>query len=267
MGGAAVGAAFGVSVAVVPAGEVGLAAGAGGRGPYDWASATIPNSRSRVPSATRKAHILDALPMPADKATFRARRDRAAARARELDLCALLVSPGSDLGYLTGHHIRESERLTCLVLAADGAGTLVVPELEAARAAAAAPGLTLLTWGETTDPARVVAKLVPRFGTVAVAERMWATFLMRLEAALPGRHFVGAGAVTAPLRAVKDEREVDARLPEARPDPLVLDLADVFFIDVDGVALFRELAARRVTLTNGSLFVTEQLKGMVNANG
>ena len=148
--------------------------------------------------------------MPADKATFRARRDRAAARARELDLCALLVSPGSDLGYLTGHHIRESERLTCLVLAADGAGTLVVPELEAPRAAAAAPGLTLLTWGETTDPARVVAKLVPRAGTVAVAERMWATFLMRLEAALPRRHFVGAGAVTAPLRAVKDEREVDA---------------------------------------------------------
>jgi anti-anti-sigma factor len=49
--------------------------------------------------------------------------------------------------------------------------------------------------------------------------------------------------------------------------PLVLDLADVFFIDVDGVALFRELAARRVTLTNGSLFVTEQLKEMVNANG
>ena len=41
---------------------------------------------------------------------------------------------------------------------------------------------------------------------------------------------------------------------------LVLDLTDVFFIDADGVALFQELAARHVTVTNGSLFVTEQLK-------
>ena len=42
--------------------------------------------------------------------------------------------------------------------------------------------------------------------------------------------------------------------------PLVLDLTDVFFIDAEGVALFRELAVRHVTVTNGSLFVTEQLK-------
>ena len=42
--------------------------------------------------------------------------------------------------------------------------------------------------------------------------------------------------------------------------PLMLDLTDVFFIDADGVALFRDLAARHVTVTNGSLFVTEQLK-------
>ena len=41
---------------------------------------------------------------------------------------------------------------------------------------------------------------------------------------------------------------------------LVLDLVGVFFIDADGVALFHELAARRVTVINRSLFVTEQLK-------
>jgi anti-anti-sigma regulatory factor len=48
--------------------------------------------------------------------------------------------------------------------------------------------------------------------------------------------------------------------------PLVLDLTDVLFIDADGVALFRELTARRVSLTNSSLFVTEQLKEVANAN-
>ena len=47
---------------------------------------------------------------------------------------------------------------------------------------------------------------------------------------------------------------------------LVLDLADVLFIDMDGIALFRELAARQVSLTNGSLFVTEQLKEVTHAS-
>ena len=48
--------------------------------------------------------------------------------------------------------------------------------------------------------------------------------------------------------------------------PLVLDLAGVSFIDADGVVLCRELASRRVILTNSSLFVTEQLKGVTNAS-
>ena len=48
--------------------------------------------------------------------------------------------------------------------------------------------------------------------------------------------------------------------------PLVLDLAGVSFIDADGVVLCRELAAGRVILTNSSLFVTEQLKGVTNAS-
>ena len=48
--------------------------------------------------------------------------------------------------------------------------------------------------------------------------------------------------------------------------PLVLDLADVSFIDNDGVALFRDLAAHGVKLTNGSIFVTEQLKEASHGN-
>jgi len=47
---------------------------------------------------------------------------------------------------------------------------------------------------------------------------------------------------------------------------LVLDLADVSFVDADGVALFRELTARRVILINASLFVTEQLKEVIDAS-
>lgn len=42
---------------------------------------------------------------------------------------------------------------------------------------------------------------------------------------------------------------------------LILDLTDVSFIDMDGVALCRRLADRKVRLLRCSPFVAEQLKG------
>ena len=47
---------------------------------------------------------------------------------------------------------------------------------------------------------------------------------------------------------------------------LVLDLVDVSFLDADGIALFRELAARRVSFTNSSAFIAEQLKGVADVD-
>ena len=47
---------------------------------------------------------------------------------------------------------------------------------------------------------------------------------------------------------------------------LALDLTEISFIDADGVALFRELNARRVHLTNCSLFAAEQLRGVADVD-
>jgi len=47
--------------------------------------------------------------------------------------------------------------------------------------------------------------------------------------------------------------------PEQR---LILDLRDVSFIDLAGLALFEELASRHVTLRNCSPFAAEQLKAL-----
>jgi len=41
---------------------------------------------------------------------------------------------------------------------------------------------------------------------------------------------------------------------------LVVDLADVAFVDLEGVAVLGRLADRRAVLVNGSPFVTELLK-------
>jgi anti-anti-sigma factor len=45
-----------------------------------------------------------------------------------------------------------------------------------------------------------------------------------------------------------------------RPKRLILDLAEVHFVDSTGIRLFRDLVAQRVSLSNASAFVAEQLK-------
>ena len=148
--------------------------------------------------------------MPADRAAFAARRERASKALRERGIAALLLSPGSDLAYLSGYRIFGSERLTCLVLTADGGATLVVPTLESPRAKHAAPDIAQLTWEETEDPFAKTASLVGARGDVAVADQMWALFTLRLQKALPGRGFALASTITRELRMRKDRFELDA---------------------------------------------------------
>jgi anti-anti-sigma factor len=47
---------------------------------------------------------------------------------------------------------------------------------------------------------------------------------------------------------------------------VVIDLAGVSFLDADGIALFQELAARRVLFTDCSSFVAEQLRGVADVD-
>lgn len=168
--------------------------------------------------------------MPTDRAALAARRERASALMRERRLAAMLVSPGSDLTYLTGYRIFASERLTCLVLGADGAASLVLPGLEGPRAKVAAPDLPQRTWAETEDPYALAASLVSSRGDVAVADQMTALFVLRLQHALTGRRFVLASEITRELRMRKDRVEREAlRAVSASADRAYARVLDIPF--------------------------------------
>lgn len=126
---------------------------------------------------------------------------------------AVLVTPGPDLRYLIGYDAVPLERLTCLVVPADGDPVLVVPGLEelAAQASPAGSlGLPILTWGETDDPCALVASVAAGAGRVAVDDHMWAQKVLGLRAAMPGAEQVLAGPLIHPLRMRKDPAEVAA---------------------------------------------------------
>jgi Xaa-Pro aminopeptidase len=138
-----------------------------------------------------------------------ARRATAAA-----GLGALLVTPGADLRYLTGYHAHALERLTCLVLPADGEPTLIVPTLErpAAEASPApATGVRIVDHADGTDPyPLVVAALGGVPGSVGLGNRMWAEQVLALRDALPGAAQRLAGDVIGSLRIRKTPEEVEA---------------------------------------------------------
>ena len=195
--------------------------------------------------------------MPSDRPSFATRRERASAALRERGLAAMLLAPGSDLAYLSGYRMFGSERLTCLVLTAEGDATLVVPGLESPRAKVAAPDLAQRTWAETDDPFALVASLVRGGGDVAVADQMWALFVLRLQSALRGRGFVLASTVTRELRMRKDAFEREAlRAVSAAADAAYAKIREREFagrrerdVAADLASLLREAGHDDVTFT------------------
>lgn len=149
---------------------------------------------------------------------LKARLDRVRQAMDVQGVDALLLSLGADLPWLTGYTAMPLERLTMLVLPAGASGAgpvLVVPELEAPRVDPVPEVFSTRPWKETESPVDIVADLVsaccpgpaPR---LAISDRAWATFLLQLQDKLAGASWQPASSVTSPLRAIKDEAEVDA---------------------------------------------------------
>jgi Xaa-Pro aminopeptidase len=150
--------------------------------------------------------------------THRARLRRAAQAAAERGVDALLITPSPDYAYLLGYAAPALERLTCLVITADGPTVLVLPRLEEPLARHGLGELIeeveIVPWDETDDPIRAVQALVGQARRIAVQDQMWARFTLRLSAALDPAELVPAGPTMGELRRVKDADEI-ARLRAA----------------------------------------------------
>jgi Xaa-Pro aminopeptidase len=141
---------------------------------------------------------------------------RAGKEQAERGVDALLLGPSADLEYLTGYRPPGLERLTMLVLPAQGEARLVVPALEAPLAAdhLGALEVEVAAWPETEDPVRLVVAALAAAGAaagrLAVGDQLWSGFLLRLQDALPGAGFTTASALTRQLRMRKDPEEIEA---------------------------------------------------------
>ncbi|MFI7002146.1 M24 family metallopeptidase [Nocardia sp. NPDC050175] len=141
------------------------------------------------------------------------RLERAVELMRAAHQDALLITPGPDLRYLIGSAAESFERLTCLVIPADGATpSVVIPKLELASlegSAAGELGLQVLDWVDGVDPYGIVKSALHAGSRVAVADAMPALHLIPLAQSFTGLP-ASATPVLRELRMIKDAAEIDA---------------------------------------------------------
>jgi Xaa-Pro aminopeptidase len=144
---------------------------------------------------------------------YAGRLKAASAAAAEAGLAGLVITPGYDLRYLVGSRAQTFERLTALVLPADGEPTVVVPRMELASlkdSAVVELGLAVRDWVDGDDPYALVADVLGGGPvTTAVTDSMPALHLLPL-AEVFGAVPVLATSVLRRLRMIKDAAEIDA---------------------------------------------------------
>jgi len=133
-------------------------------------------------------------------------------RLERLGVHALVVAPGPDLRYLTGYDALPLERPTLLIVSRTEETVIVAPQLERVRVEqeVEAPGVVVHSYGEHDDALALAAGLLraPDGVKVALGDQMWTSFALGLQRELPGRSWMRASDVVAPLRAVKDDEEL-----------------------------------------------------------
>jgi Xaa-Pro aminopeptidase len=175
---------------------------------------------------------------------------------------AVLVGPSADFRYLTGYLPPGLERLTMLVVPAEGTPRLLVPALEAPLASEHLGDLEVdvLAWEETDDPVALVRDALESAGIargrLAVGDQLWSAFLLRLQEALPGASFTVASTVTRSLRMVKDAAEIQALARVAAAIDSVIDgLADLRWAGRSEREVARDLDAAIRATHDETLFV------------
>ncbi len=187
------------------------------------AAAGLPASRLEAADAAPP------LPAPFPSSVFRERQEklRAAARARGMD--AVFVMPSTNLAYAANLDIFRSERLTALLLFADGPAVLVTPNFEEANHRREAVIDDVKPWKEDQDPIALTAKLLEGKSVLGVEGMTPYETVVKLTAAFPGKIedatslFDGLRRIKSPGEQAHDPRGGRAHHPgdrrDAAPDP------------------------------------------------
>ena len=126
---------------------------------------------------------------------------------------ALLLFPGTDIGYYTGFSIGLSERLAAALIPFDGEPVIIVNELEQELRGQKPWIKDVDVWLEHEDPVELLAEQMRRLGLAGsviglATDAPWG-WVNALNTRLPSAHFVDASSFLSHERMVKNEQELD----------------------------------------------------------
>ncbi|MDO4908546.1 MAG: Xaa-Pro peptidase family protein [Corynebacterium sp.] len=137
---------------------------------------------------------------------FAGRRAKAQEAVRAANLDALIVTPGVHFNYLTGREMDTHERLSALVVPAEGECFIVVPKVDVS------PDLMrTLRWGDGEDPYRLIIgelfggqhESAAETARIGVVPDMTADHLMRFQSR------VASTVLFSSFFMIKDEEEIN----------------------------------------------------------
>lgn len=142
---------------------------------------------------------------------FAERLEHGARQAGAAGFDGLVIAPGPELAYFADYVPVTTERITLLVIPADGEPTMLVPALEHGGAAEtrASGAIRLVDWSDGDDEYVPAAALLRPEGRYAISDATWAMHLLGLQQKLPGARFEAVSHALPMLRAVKSADEVD----------------------------------------------------------
>ncbi len=151
--------------------------------------------------------------VPVGATEYAGRLSRAQALMKANGLGAILIESGSSMTYFTGVRWGRSERLTAVVIPAEGRPCIVTPFFEepSVRQTLAIPA-DVRVWQEDQDPLRTVAGFLTdrRLGTrpIGIEETVRFFAVEALAAALPRARLTSANPVVRGCRMVKTPAEI-----------------------------------------------------------
>ncbi|QNM83053.1 aminopeptidase P family protein [Sphingomonas sabuli] len=177
------------------------------------ASAALSALTGRAAAAITEQAAPMALPPPITRAERLARIGRAQALMASSGIGAVLIESGPSLDYFTGIQWWRSERLTAVVIPAQGDPIVVTPFFEGPtiREMLAVPA-EVRTWQEDEEPLKLVADFLREKGVAGAPigfEETNRFFIAdRLRQALPAANIVSANPAVRALRMIKTPAEL-----------------------------------------------------------
>jgi Xaa-Pro aminopeptidase len=142
---------------------------------------------------------------------FETRLERVRSEMARHELDYLLVGPSTDMVYLIDFPVRQSERMTILVIPLDGSPRLVMPSFELARIESLPALFEVAPWVDGEDPAPVLAALLAGgHPSVGVGGQLFSHFLFRVQAAAPAARWSSGDVVMETVRMRKSPLEAES---------------------------------------------------------